>query len=190
MKIRYSFLLLAVLATPAFCGEYSLRLTPDNTRIEWILNSALHTIHGSFELKRGSIKFDPDSGKASGEVVVETTSGESGSGPRDRRMHKSILESSKYPEAVFTPDRIEGKLAMPGTSILKLHGMFRIQGVDHEITVDVRAKVAQDRMTADITFDVPYVAWGMKNPSTLILKVDKKVQLAIHAETPLEPLLP
>jgi polyisoprenoid-binding protein YceI len=190
MKLRYTFFVLAALVTPAFGGEYTLQLTPDNTRIEWILNSALHTIHGSFELKRGSIKFDPDSGKASGEVVVDTTSGESGGGPRDRRMHKSILESSKYPQAVFTPDRVEGKLAMPGTSNLKLHGMFKIHGEDHEITMDVQGKVTQDRITAEITFDVPYVAWAMKNPSTLILKVDKKVQLAIHADTALEPYVP
>ena len=190
MKIRYSFFLLAALAAPAFCGEYSLQLTPANTRIEWTLPDILHSVHGTFELKRGSIRFDPDSGEAAGEVVVDAASGESGGGARDARMHHSVLESLKYPEAVFTPDRVDGKLEMSGTSVLKVHGMFRIHGIDHELTMDVRAKVALGRITADITFDVPYVAWGMRNPSTLILRVGKRVQMAIHADAALEPSQP
>jgi len=45
-------------------------------------------------------------------------------------------------------------------------------------------------MTAEITFEIPYVAWGMKDPSRpLILKVGKTVQMAIHAEAALEPSL-
>jgi polyisoprenoid-binding protein YceI len=187
MKLRYSFLLLAALAAPSFCGSYTLQLTPENTRIEWTLSDVLHAVHGTFELKRGSISFDPESGKAGGEVVVDTASGESGSGGRDKRMHQNVLESSKYAEAVFTPDRLEGKLALPGTSNLKLHGMFKIHGADHEMTLDVQAKVESERMLADIKFDVPYVDWGMKNPSTLLLRVGKKVQVAIHASAPLEP---
>jgi hypothetical protein len=73
---------------------------------------------------------------------------------------------------------------------LKLHGMFKIHGSDHELTMEVQAKAEPNRMTAEITFDVPYVAWGMKNPSNLILKVGKTVQVAIHANTALEPSLP
>jgi polyisoprenoid-binding protein YceI len=187
MKIAYKFFLLAAVAAPAFCGSYTLQLTPANTRIEWTLSDFLHGVHGTFELKRGSITFDPDSGKAAGEVVVNAASGDSGSGARDRRMHKSILESAKYAEAVFTPDRLEGKPALPGTSNLKLHGMFRIHGADHEMTMDVQTKLESERMLAEITFDVPYVEWGMKNPSTLLLRCGKTVQVAIHANTALEP---
>ena len=190
--------LLAALAAPAFCGEHSLQLTPGDTRIEWTLSDVLHAVHGTFELQRGTIRFDPESGLASGEVVVGAASGESGSEARDRRMHKSVLESSKYPEAVFTPDRLQGKLAIPGTSNLKLHGTLRIHGADHEVTMDVQAKVEPPRMTAEIAFDVPYVAWGMKNPSTLILRVGKIVHVTIHASASvsagdlpaLEPLSP
>jgi polyisoprenoid-binding protein YceI len=187
MHIRSSVFLLAAFAAPAFCSEYTLQLTSDNTRIEWTLSDVLHTVHGTFKLKRGTVRFNPDSGEAAGEVVVETTSGESGSSARDGRMHNRVLESMKYPEALFTPNRLEGKLAVPGTSNFKLHGMFTIHGVNHEMTMDVQAVVAQGQISAEITFDVPYVAWGMKNPSTLLLRVGKKVQVTIHAQTALEP---
>jgi len=53
--------------------------------------------------------------------------------------------------------------------------------------MDVQAKVESERMLAEITFDVPYVDWGTKNPSTLLLRCSKKVQVAIHAKMAMEP---
>src|SRR5438067_1613725 len=96
-KMRVLLLLLFI-SLPALCAEQTVLLTPENTNIEWTLSDPLHTVHGTFRLKRGSISFDTATGSASGEVVVDVTSGESGSGARDGRMHKSVLESAKYPE--------------------------------------------------------------------------------------------
>ena len=109
-------------------AEYIATDPSANLRIEWTLPDILHTVHRTFELKRGTIRLDLNSGEASGEVVVDAASGDSGGGARDARMHHSVLESLKYPEAVFTPDRVEGKLEMPGTSFEG--GMFRIHGID------------------------------------------------------------
>ena len=89
----------------ASAADYSFELKPDNTKIQFTLEDALHTVHGSFSLKRGTIDFSTDTGKASGQVVIDATSGESGSNARDSRMHANVLESKKYPEAVFAPDR-------------------------------------------------------------------------------------
>jgi polyisoprenoid-binding protein YceI len=172
---------LAVFAIAARAVEYTLPMTAGDTKIEWTVGDVLHTVHGTFKLKRGAIRFDPDSGKASGEVVVDVASGDSGSGARDSRMHANVLESGKYPEAVFTPDRIDGKLAMGSSSTVRIHGIFRIHGADHEMTVNAVAKVAGDRMDVHIAFDLPYVAWGMKDPSNFLLKVGKTVQVSIDA---------
>ena len=87
----------------------SLQIDPAQTKVEFTLADVLHTVHGTFVLKRGTIRFDPATGKASGELVVDAASGESGNGARDRRMHKDILESDRYPEIVFRPDRVEGQ---------------------------------------------------------------------------------
>ena len=59
-----------------------------------------------FKLKHGALQLDP-AGKISGEIVVDATSGDSGSGMRDRKMHKEVLESERYPEISFRPDRVE-----------------------------------------------------------------------------------
>jgi polyisoprenoid-binding protein YceI len=140
----------------------------------------LHTVRGSFLLKRGNIRFDSATGKASGELVVDAASGESGNGARDRRMHKNVLESDRYPEIVFRPDRVEGKVAQQGASQVGLHGMFSIHGAEHELTLPVEVEAAGGQYTAAIVFAVPYVKWGMKNPSTFFLRVDDKVEIGIH----------
>ncbi len=167
-------------AIPACAARYSLTLKPDDTKLAWTLGDVLHTVHGTFRLKRGAIDFDTETGAASGRVVIDVTSGNSDNEARDRRMHANVLESAKYPEAVFTPDRIEGRLAVPGASKVKLHGVFVIHGATHEITMDVEAKAADDRMNAAISFEVPYVAWGMKDPSNFLLKVNKSVQFSFE----------
>lgn len=181
MRVQYAILVLAA-AAPLTASQYVLTLTPQTTKIGLTLSDVLHTVHGTFKLKSGEIDFDPETGAASGQIVVDVASGESGSGPRDRRMHANVLESAKYPDAVFTPDRLEGKLAPRGISDVKLHGTFRIHGGAHEMRMDVQAKVNDDRLSSTARFEIPYVAWGMKDPSTFLLKVSKTVQITVESE--------
>ena len=94
--------------------ELSVHLDPASTKIEWTLGDVLHTVKGTFKLKRGDLTFDPSTGKAAGALVVDATSGESGSGARDGRMHRNVLESGKYPEITFVPDRVIGKVNLEG----------------------------------------------------------------------------
>jgi polyisoprenoid-binding protein YceI len=180
MKIQGILLSLLVLAMPAVAAEYSLELQPANTKVQFTLPDALHTVHGSFNLKRGSIDFDTETGKASGQVVVDVTSGNSGSDARDSRMHANVLESKKYPEAVFTPDRVEGTVSVPGSSSVKVHGTFTIHGAGHEMTMNVQITCTPEQAHATMSFDLPYVAWGMKDPSNFLLKVNKSAQMTIE----------
>src|SRR5450755_3884234 len=114
MKRCYFFLL--VCSLPLAAAQNTIELDPARTTVSFTLPDVLHTVHGTFKLKRGSLKFDSASGAASGEIVVDVASGDSGSGARDKRMHKEILESARYPEAVFTLDRVIGELAPRGKS--------------------------------------------------------------------------
>jgi polyisoprenoid-binding protein YceI len=157
-----------------------LQIDPSRTKVEFTVTDVLHTVHGSFQLKRGDLRFDPATGKASGELVVDATSGDSGSGARDRNMHKNVLESARYPEIVFRPDRVEGKVAPQGASKVGLHGAFAIHGAEHDINLLADVEAADGQYTATIAFAVPYVQWGMKNPSTLFLRVSDKVEIGIH----------
>ena len=178
-------LLFAMLAIPALAASYSLELKPEATKVEWTLADTLHIVHGTFNVKSGKIEFDPEKGTASGEVTVDVASGASGSGARDHRMHANILESGKFPEAIFTPDRMEGKLAVPGSSTVRLHGMLKIHGSAHELWMNVEAKATESQIESVITFEIPYVAWGIKDPSNFLFKVNKSVQCSIRTVSPL-----
>ena len=179
--MRRRVLVLLVCCLPLAAAETIVELDPARTTIDFTLADVLHTVRGSFKLKRGSLKLDPASGTASGEIVVDVASGASGSGTRDRRMHKEILESARYPEAVFTPDRVTGSLAPQGESQLDVHGTFRIHGAAHEMTLHFQAQARDREISASTGFVIPYVQWGMKNPSNFLLKVSDKVELSVQA---------
>jgi polyisoprenoid-binding protein YceI len=172
---------LGVFATTVRAQETVLTLDPTQTMVEFTLGDVLHTVHGSFKLSRGTIYYNPSTGKASGSVVVDARSGNSGSGARDRKMHKNILESDKYPEIVFTPDRVEGKLDQRHASQVQVHGLFTIHGTPHEVTLPVQVQMDGEKLTAATKLPVPYVEWGMKNPSTFMLRVNDTVTIEIHA---------
>jgi polyisoprenoid-binding protein YceI len=179
-KALLPLLLISAVACVA-ASETAYDLDPSQTEIKFSLNSTLHTVHGTFKLTRGSIRLDPDAAKASGEIVIDLTSGASGNGSRDKRMHKEILESQKYPEAVFTPDRVEGHIAPQGTSEIDVHGIFRMHGADHELTMYWQVLANGSQYIATTHFAIPYLQWGMKNPSNFLLKVADKVEIDVRA---------
>jgi len=178
-----SKLLLTALAARAVAWGHEIVLNPDpaHTTVQFKLSATLHTVHGNFKLKHGAIRFDPATGKISGEVVVDATSGNSGDDGRDRRMHQDILESAKYPEIVFTPDRVDGTVAPQGASQILVHGVFRIHGAAHELTIPVQVRMNNGQASAKTNFTIPYLKWGMKNPSTLFLRVSDKVEIDVAA---------
>jgi polyisoprenoid-binding protein YceI len=158
----------------------TLEVDPAQSTVHYIVDSTLHTVHGRFALKTGSaVHFDPESGKAGGEVTVYATSGESGNGSRDERMHKEILETQKYPDAIFRPQQIEGKVARDGASDMKVHGVILLHGGEHQIVALVHAEFAGDHWKGTAKFDVPYIQWGIKDPSNWLLKVKPVVNVEV-----------
>jgi polyisoprenoid-binding protein YceI len=173
---------MTALAVTLAAGQQLLfQLDAQHTGVNFTLGDVLHTVRGTFLLKQGSLSLDPASGKLTGEIVVDARSGDSGSGMRDRKMHKEVLESDRYPEIKFRPDHIEGPVSLQGKSSVQVHGIFSIHGADHELTVPAQVEVSSDHWNATLHFAVPYAKWGMKNPSTLFLKVGESVDIDLTA---------
>lgn len=169
-----------LLALPALAQEVVFQLDPVQSRVQFTLPATLHSVHGTFRMKSGTIRFNPASGDTSGVLVVDATSGESGNNRRDRRMHREILEDQKYPDIVFTPQRVIGKMPAQGASSIELQGVMSLQGEQHPMTITVPVQVSQDQVSADAQFVIPYVQWGLKNPSTFLLRVSDKVTIDVH----------
>jgi len=172
-----AFFMCATFAVTASAQRITLQCDPGQTTAKFVLGDVLHTVRGAFKVKRCDIHFDSSSGKLDGEMVFDATSGQSGNDGRDRKMHKEVLESARYPEIVFRPDRVSGTVGSAGVSSVQVHGMFGIHGAEHEITVPVEAKLEVDHWSASAHFPVPYAKWGMKNPSVLFLRVGDSVDI-------------
>ena len=178
---RLLFTFALILCLPLFAEDTGLVFAPAQTGIHWTLGTLLHTVHGSFRLKEGSIHFDRATGKASGEIVIDALSGESGNSSRDSRMHSSILESKLFPSILFRPDHVSGQIPTQGMAQLQVHGAFELHGKSHEFTLPIEVRVESAQIAVKSQFQVPYIQWGLKNPSTFILRVDDKVLIDVTA---------
>jgi polyisoprenoid-binding protein YceI len=183
-----SALPILILTAVLFCAphlqaqESIFALDPSKSTIEFTLGASLHTVHGTFKLKRGEIHFDPAKGTASGAIVVDALSGESGNEGRDKKMHQEILESPKFSEIVFIPSRIQGTIAPQGTSQVTVSGVMKLRGQDHDMALTFAVQPGTPgQAQATSKFSVPYVKWGLKNPSTFLLRVTDSVDIDVHA---------
>jgi polyisoprenoid-binding protein YceI len=175
------FVLFALLSGRfAQAQQKTFTLDPAQTKVNFTVDSTLHTVHGDFHLKRGSIHFDNATGTAGGELVVDSASGESGNDGRDKKMHKDILESQKYADIVFTPQRIKGTVADQGKSTVEVEGILAMHGKSKPVTMPLEVQLQNGAGSADGSFSVKYREWGMKNPSTFILRVNEKVEIHVH----------
>jgi len=179
------------ISLPILCGllpallvqaqQKTFTLDPAQTKVNFTVDSTLHTVHGDFRLKRGSIEFDNATGQAGGEIVVDSASGRSGSDGRDKKMHKDVLESPKYSDIVFTPQHVKGTVAAEGKSQIEVEGMLTMHGKSKPATLPLEVQLQGGAGTADGSFTVKYQEWGMKSPSTFILRVSDKVEIHVHA---------
>jgi len=181
MRFFRAFVLFLSLSLAAAASDTRLDFDPAQTSVEFTLADVLHTVHGNFKLKEGSLHFDPALSTLDGRVVVDAGSGRSGNDTRDRRMHREILESMRFPEVVFSPSRFTGEFHAERDSLLTVHGAFRLHGADHEIDIPVKVHPSPEGYAIDAQFPLPYVAWGLKNPSTFLLRVGDTVTIKIHA---------
>jgi polyisoprenoid-binding protein YceI len=182
--LRCVFLFVA--ATIGVCAQpITINLDPSKTQIEFTLGDVLHTVHGTFKLTSGRLEVNPGTRAIAGQVVVDAASGESGNAARDSRMRKNILESDRYPEITFTATGMQGDLALTAPmSSITVEGWFQIHGQRHQISVPMQIQISGAEATAKGRFVVPYVGWGMKNPSTFILRVNQQVDIDVTTVIP------
>lgn len=186
MVKRLIFFSLAVLLLPLSVsaqspasGVITYISNPAESSVGFSLDATMHTVHGSFAMKKGEIRLTPGTNKMSGEIILDAASAKTGISARDNKMNKDVLESDRFPEITFKPDRVEGSIATQRTSTAQVHGIFTIHGMQHEMTVPIEVKISANHWEATSHFTVPYVSWGMKNPSNFLLHVKEAVEIEV-----------
>ena len=174
-------------AAPA--STVSIHLDPLRTTVAFSAGSIKH-VHGTFQLKGGLFALDSKTGVAQGEILVDAESEKSNDPGLDKKIGGETLESAKYPGIFFHPEKVTGSLpAKNGEAHLKLDGIFTIHGQDHPLTVDVDAKRTGSEVVLNTQFTVPYVKWGMKDASTLLMR-DRDIRIMIEGHGTVEGLHP
>jgi polyisoprenoid-binding protein YceI len=177
MKSFTVFALAAVFAPAALAQHQTFVVNPDGSEVKITLKTTHEIVNGTFHTQSGSIEFDRSSSKMAGSVVVLAGSGKTGNGSRDKKMNKDILKVEQYGTVSFEPKTYTGVIPPSGDANLQVTGIFTLLGTPHEITIPILVHLEDTTATAKAHFVVPYVQWGLKNPSFLIWKADDDVAI-------------
>ena len=177
MKSFALFALTVILAPAAHSQHQTFVVNPDASEIRMTLKTTHEVVDGTFHIQSGSVEFDRSNPKMSGSVVVLAGSGQTGNDSRDKKMNKDILKVEQHTTVSFEPKSYVGVIAPSGDSTIQVTGIFTLLGTPHEITVPMLVHLDGTTATAKAHFVVPYVQWGLKNPSFLIWKADNDVAI-------------
>jgi polyisoprenoid-binding protein YceI len=178
---RTLFIALLTIAVPFAYGQnQTFTVNPDSSQVAFALGGSGHHVNGTFHVQSGSIDFDRAAQKISGSVVVAAGSGNSGEPSRDKKMNSDILDVAHYAEVSFVPKSYQGTIAASGDSSIQVTGVFTLHGTPHDLTVPMQIHIDGTSLMAKTHFTVPYVQWGLKDPSIFILKVAKEVDIDLN----------
>lgn len=175
-----------LMAAASAAEESVLVLDPAASKVSFTLEATGHDVEGILAVQSGRIAFDPETGAAAGEITVDLKSARTGNGSRDRTMHEKVLEDAAYPLAVFRAEHLRGALAPAGPSQVTLDGTLTFHGADHKVSLPAKVEVKDGRLTAETSFPVPFVEWGLQDPSLAFLRVAKVVSVKVVARGALE----
>jgi polyisoprenoid-binding protein YceI len=174
------FVVVLSLGVAASAQQQTFTVNPGTSSIGFALTGTGHEVRGIFHVTSGTIQFERNAPKMSGTVVVSASSGDSGDKSRDKNMNQKVLQSDRFTDISFQPQSYSGTLAPSGDSTIQVSGTFTLHGTPHDITVPMQVHIDGQNLTAKGTFIVPYVKWGLKDPSVFILKVAKEVHIDLN----------
>ena len=180
MKSFAVFVLAVILAPAALAQHQTFAVNPDASEIKMKLNTTHEVVNGTFHIQSGSIEFDRSNHKMSGSVAVLAGSGKTGNDSRDKKMNKDILKVDQFATVSFAPKMYNGTIAASGDSTIQVSGVFTLLGNPHDLTIPMQIHIDGSKATVKGQFVVPYVQWGLKNPSFMFWKAENDVAIDLN----------
>ena len=174
----FAVLALAVVLAPAALAQHqTFVVNPDASEVKMKLKTTHELVNGTFHIQSGSIDFERSAPKISGSVVVAAGSGKTGNDSRDKKMDKDILKIDQYTTISFAPKTYTGTIAPSGDSTIQVIGVFTLLGTPHDLIIPMQIHMDRSKATVKAQFVIPYVQWGLKNPSFMFWKADNDVAI-------------
>lgn len=185
---KFLFLTLVPAVVPVALAQHqTFAVKPDASQVAFALAGTGHHVNGTFHVQSGLVEFDPTAKSISGSVVVAAGSGNSGEPSRDKKMNTEILDVAHFADLSFAPKSYQGTIAASGDSTIQVTGVFTLHGTPHDLTVPMHIHIDGTSLMAKTQFKVPYVQWGLKDPSIFVLKVAKEVDIDLTLVGSLSP---
>ncbi len=181
-KFHKSFSILLVLTlicftATSFHAQEHYRLDPATSEVHFTLGESGHDVVGVFHLSGGDFNFNRATGAMSGKIAADASSGNSENKSRDKKMTTDQLKANIFPEIAFTPIKYTGNIQATGDTKIQVVGNFTLLGQSHPLSLPMIVHFEGDHLTATGSFTIPYVSWGVKDPSIMFLKVAKEVKI-------------
>jgi hypothetical protein len=74
-----------------------------------------------------------------------------------------------------------GKVELEGDSKVQVDGILRLHGSDHVMTLTLPLQTKGNSLSVRTHFVIPYVEWGLNNPSTFLLHVGDRAEVDVTA---------
>ena len=110
------------------------------------LSGAEHTLGGDYieagtwavlgAVTGGAVEIDGAS--AEDLEPIDLTSAQTGNTSRDKTMHQDVLETPKYPLAVFHAEKLTGTVPASGSGQVTLEGTLSFHGADHKVKLPAK----------------------------------------------------
>ena len=157
-------------------------LDTERSEVRVVLGATLHTVEGVVPVGPATFVWDADEGSASGRVVIEAGALDTGIDARNEKMHERVLRSAEFPEIIFEATGFD--LRQDGEQEMRfvLEGRLTVLGTRHAVELETHARRRGDgSWKARANVDVPYVEWGLEDPSLPLFSVDKYVIVEVKA---------
>jgi polyisoprenoid-binding protein YceI len=182
MKALVVLAVAVILAPVVLAQQQTFVVNPAESDVKMTLNTTHEVVNGSFHIQAGSIEFDRSTPRMSGTVAVLAGSGKTGNDSRDKKMNKDILKVDQFTSVSFAPKTYTGTIATSGDSIIQVSGVFTLLGTGHDLTIPMQIHIDGSKATVRAKVVIPYVRWGLKNPSFLIWKAENDVAIDLNLQ--------
>ena len=195
---RYVVSLTLVLS---FGSAVSAAAPPTTTPAKWLLNvdkgmgevlfdavgrpSALK-IHGKGIAPRGQIVIED--GLASGDLVFDLETLDTGIKLRNEHMKQKYLETSKFSQAKLTLTKLSVPAALKADSKIDaapFEGVLSLHGVQKPVKGMAKLARASNQLSIDANFGLKIVDYGINSPTFAGITMAEDVQITVEVTAPI-----
>ena len=181
LMMRSELLSALVLVASSALADQQLILDPESARVDFRFRATLHDVNGSLEVSSGSLRFDSETGAASGRFVLDARSATTDNPRRDAKMHAAVLESERHPEIVFVVRHVEVTERTPTSVQLTLSGALELHGVTRPFAIPASVAIDGERADIDAQFVIDYTEWGVPNVGNFVMRIEDVVSIRVQA---------